>query len=222
MSIENIIVAIVTIVLVIMSIILHEISHGYAAYKMGDMTAKSMGRLSLNPLKHIDPFGSVLLPVVLYFTSGLVIGYAKPVPYNPNRFENKRKGEVIVGLAGPACNLVLAIIFAILGRAAKLLYFSTGGGALGYWLFVICASAVSVNLCLMFFNLIPLPPLDGSSIIAPFLSDKALHSYYKVQQYSLPILLGIIILFPMVFHFDPISVYLQFTAGNLTDLLLGL
>ncbi len=219
-DIASIAIKLVSVVLIILSIILHEIGHGYAALKMGDTTAKSQGRLSLNPLKHIDPFGSVILPLVLVFTSGFVIGYAKPVPYNPYRFKDKRKGELVVGLAGPATNLMLALVGAVLAFVIKTFLFPVSP-LMGYYAWEVAFQLVMVNLCLMFFNLIPLPPLDGSAIIAPFLSDKALQKYYQIQRYALPILLIVLIGIPMLTHFDPISIYLKATAGNLAALLLS-
>ena len=212
--------AIISVVLIIISIVCHEVGHGFAAYRMGDMTAKSKGRLSLNPLKHIDPFGSVLLPLILFLSGGPIIGYAKPVPYNPNRLRNRRIGELVVGLAGPGTNFILALIGAGVAFLAGLLF--DVEPVAGYWVWNIAAQFVIVNLCLMFFNLIPLPPLDGSSIIAPFLSDSAMKSYYKVQQYSLPILLVILILIPMMTSFDPVGWYIDNTAMKLGSLLLGM
>jgi Zn-dependent protease len=212
---------IISVILIIISIMLHEIGHGYAAFLMGDTTAKSQGRLTLNPLKHLDPFGSVLLPLILSITGGPIIGYAKPVPYNPYHFKNKRKGELIVGLAGPATNLVLALIGTLLAFLISNFLYPVSI-TVGYWAWQIAAQFVVVNLCLMFFNLIPLPPLDGSSIIAPFLNDKALAKYYQIQRYALPILLIVMILVPMIFNFNPIGIYINATAGNLSNLLLSL
>ena len=94
------------------AIILHEVAHGYVAYKLGDFTAKNQGRLSLNPLKHVDPFGTVILPAILILSGGPVFGYAKPVPYNPNNFKNKKTGDLLVGLAGPCANLLMASLTA--------------------------------------------------------------------------------------------------------------
>ncbi|NTU88819.1 MAG: site-2 protease family protein [Actinobacteria bacterium] len=212
--------AIISVVLIVISIVFHEVGHGFAAYRMGDTTAKSKGRLSLNPMKHIDPFGSVILPLILFLSGGPIIGYAKPVPYNPNRLKNRRKGELVVGLAGPGANFALALIGAGIAFLAELLF--SVDPTIGYWVWNIAAQFVIVNLCLMFFNLIPLPPLDGSSIIAPFLSEKGMKSYYKVQQYSLPILLIILILIPMMTSFDPVGWYIDNTAIRMGSWLLGM
>lgn len=211
---------IIIVVLVIFSIMLHEIGHGYVAYKLGDNTAKDQGRLTLNPFKHLDLFGSVLLPLMLAFTGAPIIGYAKPVPYNPNNLRNRRSGELAVGLAGPATNLILALIGTLLAHLAQMMYTTAPQFAYGFW--QVSVYFIEVNLFLMFFNLIPLPPLDGSSIIAPFLSDHALENYYKVQRYSMPILLIVMIVLPWLCNIDPVGWYLNHTALKLTNVLVKL
>ncbi len=199
----------------------HEVAHGYAAYRLGDPTAKSQGRLSLNPFAHVDLFGTILLPGLLMLMNGPIFGYAKPVPYNPTYFKDIRKGEAIVGLAGPAANLLMAVLAGVI---AWLLYpwayELVQSSELFVWFYLgFLPSFAMINLCLMFFNLLPIPPLDGSSIIAPFLSNRALVKYYQVQQYALPILMIALIAVPYVFHINPIGVFLNFTAGNLANLL---
>ncbi len=220
----NIIQIVVTVVLVIVSIVIHEVSHGWVAYKLGDPTAKNAGRLTLNPLKHLDPLGSFILPFVMSLSGGPVIGYAKPVPYNPRYFEDIRKGELLVGLSGPASNLAQALVGALLAAIVRALFGTFGAddvaaGILSF-LFYVATTYVFVNLVLMFFNLIPLPPLDGSSIIAVFLNDKQLQTYYKVQQYSLFILLLLFFGVPMLTGLNPVGAYLSATAGNLYSLLI--
>ena len=215
----DIILGIIKVLAFVPAIVVHECAHGFAAYKLGDPTAKNGGRLTLNPLKHVDLFGTVIIPGLLILSNaGFVFGYAKPVPYNPSYFKDIRKGEVIVGLAGPASNIVMSIIGAAVTWLAVLL----GSGdmiTLCVWYFGVYFC--SVNLCLAFFNLLPIPPLDGSSIIAPLLSDRALASYYKVQQYGMFILLVLIIGIPYLFpNLDILSWYLQLTAGNLSSLML--
>lgn len=147
-----------TIVVLIFSIILHEVAHGYAAFALGDRTAKDAGRLTMNPLPHIDPIGSVLIPATLVLTqAGFMFGWAKPVPYNPYNLKNQRWGEAIVAVAGIATNLLIAFIFAIVARVAF---------GLGHDMFAeLAASIVLVNLFLGIFNLIPIPPLDGFGVI---------------------------------------------------------
>ena len=147
-----------TIVVLILSIIIHEVAHGYAAYSLGDPTAKLAGRLTLNPLPHIDLFGSILIPGLLVLSgSSMLFGWAKPVPYNPYNLNNARWGEAIVGFAGVGTNLLLAVIFALIAR------FSFGTDL---EMFVAPAATISfVNLFLGLFNLIPIPPLDGYTVL---------------------------------------------------------
>jgi Zn-dependent protease len=206
------------------AIMFHEVAHGLMAYKLGDPTAKSKGRLSLNPIKHVDPFGTVILPVLLLLAGGPIFGYAKPVPYNPNYFKNIRVGEVLTGLAGPGSNLIMGLIGAAVAfvitrfepSAIMTIYYPT---TIAGWTVFACYLFTMINFCLMMFNLLPIPPLDGSSIIAPFLSDKALKQYYSIQQYAMPVLMILLIAVPYVLHFSPISIYIDATAGNLTRLL---
>lgn len=160
----NAILVIFQLVVILYSIILHEVSHGFAALKLGDDTAKRMGRLTLNPLKHLDPVGSVFLPVFLYLTTQgkFVFGWAKPVPYNPMFLKNPRRDSAFLALAGPLANFSLALIF---GLPLRLI---------NYWpvlsmLIPFFSIIVFYNLILAIFNLIPIPPLDGSKILFYFL-----------------------------------------------------
>ncbi len=204
------------------AIVLHEVSHGYMAFRLGDPTAKAMGRLSLNPAKHVDLFGTIILPAMLILAGGPVFGYAKPVPYNPRYFKDKRKGDLLVGLAGPAANLVMALVGSALMWLAYWLINANGVAIMNnqllydvvnyLWLFLYLF--VLVNLYLMFFNLLPIPPLDGSSIFAFLLPEKYLPTYYKVEQYAMPVFLILVIVLPYVLNVNPISAYLRFTAGN--------
>ena len=155
-----------TIIILILSVIMHEVAHGYAAYALGDQTAKRAGRLTLNPLAHIDLFGSIIIPAVLVLSNaGILFGWAKPVPYNPYNLRNQRWGEAIVGAAGVATNILLALIFAGITRLASIE---------GYTAFAtLAATVVFVNLSLGFFNLIPIPPLDGYTVLRGILPSKA-------------------------------------------------
>ncbi len=141
----------------ILSVVIHEVSHGYMALRLGDPTAKYAGRLTLNPLKHIDPIGSVLVPIVTTFM-GIAFGWAKPVPYNPDNFRqtplNRRWGEAIVALAGPFSNIAIALVFALLAH-----YIPTPE------IIALCSLIVLVNITLAIFNLVPVPPLDGSKVL---------------------------------------------------------
>jgi Zn-dependent protease len=147
-----------TIAVLILSIIVHEVAHGYAAYALGDPTAKLAGRLTLNPLPHIDLVGSVLIPGFLVLTqAGFLFGWAKPVPYNPYNLKNQRWGEAIVGAAGVATNLAIAVIFAVVARMSYAAGFSDFAD--------LALIIVFTNLFLGLFNLVPLPPLDGFTVL---------------------------------------------------------
>jgi len=132
------------------SIILHEISHGYVAYRLGDPTAKYEGRLTLNPISHIDPIGTILLPILTLYTAGFVLGWAKPVPYNPYNLKNPQRDSIYIALAGPLTNILLVLIFTFLYKIFPSNIFLFG---------------LRINLVLAFFNLLPIPPLDGSKIL---------------------------------------------------------
>ncbi len=202
------------------ALVLHEVAHGLAAYKLGDPTAKRAGRLSLNPLKHIDPLGTVLLPLMLMIAHMPMFGYAKPVPYDPHYFKDARTGDFITGIAGPLANLLLAGAAALLAWAL----YDVAPGLLSNELFRIfyltfLPMFALTNLYLMFFNLLPIPPLDGSSIFALLLPKRYLPRYYSIQQYAFPVFMIVIIVFPYLFGFNPFSWYLDLTAGNLANLL---
>lgn len=218
----HIVIIVCSILAFVPALVFHEFMHGFAAYLLGDKTAASQGRLSLNPLKHLDPFGTVILPGLLILMGGPIFGYAKPVPYNPRNFKDPRKGDLIVGLAGPMGNFLLAAIAAIIYAVMGLFYTPSGidFALIIYALYL--PLLITTNLYLMFFNLLPIPPLDGSSIFALILPRKYLPKYYQIQRYALPIFLVVLFLVPYVLHIDIVGIYLQVTAGNLATLLMGL
>ncbi|MFZ2521951.1 MAG: site-2 protease family protein [Minisyncoccia bacterium] len=149
-------------IIFIFSVIIHEVSHGFMAYKLGDNTAKFAGRLTLNPIPHIDLFGSIILPLFLVLSgSSMVVGWAKPVPFNPYNLKNQRWGEAMVAIAGPLSNIFLAVIFGILIRVAVF------PSLLSPFIYI-----VLVNLLLATFNLVPIPPLDGSKILFSLFPNK--------------------------------------------------
>lgn len=215
MTPERIFIILIELVCIVFSIMVHEIAHGYAAFRLGDPTAKRAGRLTLNPAKHLDPFGSVLLPLIMSFIGGPIFAYAKPVPYNPTYFKDRKKGELIVAFAGPASNLLQAFAGAGLCLVAQLVFspaMPEAGIAALQWLYRIGYYYCLINLVLLFFNIIPLPPLDGASIVTAFLTPAGMEKFYKVKQYSMFILLALLFLVPMVTPWDPLGWYLRHTA----------
>lgn len=163
-------------IILIFSAIVHEVSHGLMAERLGDSTARDMGRITLNPISHIDPYGTILLPLLLYYGTGgrFFFGAAKPVPVNFDRLRPKKLGMALVALAGPFSNFILAIIFVI---PIKLNLVNSISGP-------ILLEAIIINLMLGVFNLIPIPPLDGSKIVASFLPDKWINTILSWEKYG--------------------------------------
>ena len=176
----------ISVVLVMFSAILHEVAHGWMALKLGDPTAKEAGRLTLDPRAHLDGFGSVALPLIMAAMGGPVFAFAKPVPYDPRRLRNPGKDDALVALAGPVSNILQALLGTALVYAVwNLGYDAVASGALAYevlfWAMRMATTYVYVNLTLAFFNLIPLPPLDGSKILFSLLPDRI---YYFILRYE--------------------------------------
>ena len=179
-----------SIIVLIFSVVVHEVSHGYAALYLGDTTAKYAGRLTLNPIKHLDLFGSIIIPLLLIILPGSIIfGWAKPVPYNPYNLRNRRWGEVYVALAGPLSNLVIAMIF---GTIVKFGTFSFPAPFIEISIVI-----VLINIVLAIFNLIPIPPLDGSKILFGILPQQAQKIRYFLERFGF-----FIILFFVLFLWD--------------------
>jgi len=194
------------IIILIMSIVIHEYAHGYTAYLLGDNTARLSGRLTLNPIKHLDLFGSIILPLLLIvMNAGFVIGWAKPVPYNPNNLRDIKKGTFLVAIAGILANLTIAIIFGLLIRFAPL--FISPIMAVSFY--KITSIIVVLNLVLVIFNLIPIPPLDGSKILFSYMPLKYRYIENFLEKWGMILLLFFIIflwvkvapLIFIVFHF---------------------
>ena len=173
----------ITLVILLFSVVLHELSHGIVADRLGDHTARHMGRLTLNPIPHIDPFGSILLPLFLFLVgSPIIFGAAKPVPVNFFNLRNPKRDMALVSLAGPATNFLLALAFALPIRFG-LINQSAGLG------FEILVQAVLLNLVLGIFNLLPIPPLDGSKILGSFLSDDLMYKLLAMERYGFLIII---------------------------------
>ena len=185
---------IIVLVIVVISVILHELAHGIVAYWLGDDTAKEAGRLTLNPLKHIDPYMSILVPVILYILKAPVFGGAKPVPINPQNLKWKEWGMALVAIAGPLTNLLLAFVFFVIGHFTGWLY-----GAGGELVAFIFTEFVFVNLGFMIFNILPIPPLDGSRVLYAIAPDGFRRVLQNIERYGVIIIYGLILLFGEVF-----------------------
>lgn len=203
------------IVVLIFSIVLHEVAHGYMANWLGDPTARLQGRLTLNPVSHIDPLGSIILPGILLMTSSpLLIGYAKPVPYNPYNLRG-RYGEGLVAFAGPGTNILIALIFGLLIRF--------GGASLGPDLISAFAIIAYVNMLLALFNLIPVPPLDGSKVLSTLLgmvspSLERGYDAFRMNFERLGMLAGTLLILVLFYFLAP---YFGAVLMNLFALLTG-
>lgn len=172
---------VIQIAVIIFSIILHEVSHGAMANFLGDPTARLEGRLTLNPISHIDPVGSIIVPLISVFGGGFMFGWAKPVPYNPRNLKNQQWGEALVAGAGPATNLIIALFFGLVIHFA--VAFSVGSAPL----FEILKVIVISNIVLAIFNLVPIPPLDGSKLLFSVLPYHVRHNQFFrfLEQYGL-------------------------------------
>jgi Zn-dependent protease len=197
--------AALAIVPVILAITLHEAAHGYAALALGDTTARDRGRLSLNPLRHIDRTGTIVLPGILLITQLLTIhrvafmfGWAKPVPVSAWKFAHPRRGMAVVAIAGPAMNFFLAWLSALAIRM------TTDAGMDGVWA-TILFDFMLVNMVLGLFNLLPIPPLDGGRVVAGFLTDDLARGWAKLERYGLMIVLIALLVLPNVFDINPVG-----------------
>ena len=192
----------------VVSVVLHEVSHGVVANSLGDPTAKNAGRLTLNPIGHVDPVGSLLLPFLFIVSGGPVIGWAKPVPINPFMLKNQTWAPALVSLAGPGSNLLLALVFSLLVRFLPLETLSPlFSGAL--------VSIVQLNLYLALLNLLPIPPLDGSHLLFAFLPKSFEPLKMLLARYGFFILLFLVFLFP------PFLSFLSFLVRTLLIALVG-
>jgi len=201
-------------IVLIFSVMLHEVAHGFAALKLGDRTAKDAGRLTLNPLKHIDPIGSIILPIALYVLhSPVMLGWAKPVPYNPNNLSKDYKhGPLKVALAGPATNLFVAFVFGIALRFGGSYLPISAAALMGYIVFL--------NLNLAVFNLLPIPPLDGSKLLS-LISPSAAVFIERSGMTGLLLLMVFLYFFSGVISFVSAALFQLFAGANAVQMFIN-
>ncbi|MCL4359937.1 site-2 protease family protein [Patescibacteria group bacterium] len=198
----------ILLVVLIVSVMLHEIAHGFIADRLGDPTARVLGRLTLNPIPHIDLFGSIIVPLLMLLSgTGIIFGWAKPVPFDPFNLRNPRRDSALISLAGPATNMLIAIISAVLLRILFLFHAvlvqNVLTGALAYILYAILVPMITLNVVLAVFNLIPVAPLDGFKIVGGFLPEREAREWYQLERYGLIFLLFLI--FPIFGPVSPVS-----------------
>ncbi len=207
---DSFVIILVQLIILLMSVIIHEFAHGWMAYQLGDPTAKYAGRLTLNPLAHLDFVGSFLVPLICFWLGGFIFGWAKPVPFNPYNLKDQRWGPALVGGAGPLANLFIAIIFGLLIR------FIPQGDSLVFYNFIqIFTWIVFLNILLAVFNLIPVPPLDGSKILLAVLPERWSELRFFLERYGM-----FILIFVIVFAFRLILPFVNFIFKLLTGLTL--
>lgn len=219
MDLNNAAIIVFQLAVLLFSIMIHEVSHGAVALYLGDDTAKRLGRLTLNPIKHLDPFGSIILPLLLsiplfFGGSSVIVGWAKPVPYNPYNLKNPKKGAAIIGAAGPASNLILATVFALM------LHLPLTFGIGGEMLILAFSLIVLLNLLLAIFNLVPIPPLDGSKILFALLPNSWSNIQRTLEVHGflliiLFILFGLPLLRTVVFFIFGLLLFLTGAPPNL-------
>lgn len=177
------------IAILIMSVVVHEVSHGYVAELFGDPTARLQGRLTLNPVKHLDPIGSFLVPIITSMLGGFIIGWAKPVPYNPYNFKRERLGTALTAAAGALSNIFIAVLFGLLIRFAPAL------GIVSEPFMALAGTIVFINLILAIFNLIPIPPLDGSKVLFSILPYRFRGILDMMERYAIILIIFVVIFF---------------------------
>ena len=185
----DILFTIFSLLVLLFSVVIHELAHGSIAYSLGDLTAKYQGRLTLNPIKHLDLFGSIILPLVLFISgSPVLVGWAKPVPINPYNFRDQKWGSLKVAIAGPLTNLFLAIFFGLLIRFSPYSFIVSFEK-----FFILMAYVVSINIMLALFNLLPIPPLDGHWILFSFLPESFSVAKEFLQRYGFFLLIFLLV-----------------------------
>jgi len=174
---------------VIFAITLHEVAHGWVASKLGDNTARMLGRLTLNPIKHIDPIGTIIVPLAMVFMTGFAFGWAKPVPVNQRNLRNPKKDMVLVAIAGPLANVAMAILWVFF---LKLVHTTVSDPNILKGLMAMAQAGIIINLVLFVFNLFPIPPLDGSKVLAGFVPPSVSDIMDKIEPYGFFIIVGLL------------------------------
>ena len=175
---------------ILFAIIIHEVAHGWVASKLGDPTAKMLGRLTLNPIKHIDLVGTIIVPGILLFLGGFIFGWAKPVPITWQNLKNPKRDTALVAIAGPASNFLMAFFWAFITKWGYALQFSSP--KLATILVMMGGMGIMINIVLMLLNLIPIPPLDGSRVVSSFLPGPLAYQYNKIESYGFIILIALL------------------------------
>lgn len=179
---------------VLFAITVHEVAHGWVAQRLGDPTAMMLGRLTLNPIKHIDPIGTVVVPLLLMITGGFIFGWAKPVPITWENLKHPKRDMILVAAAGPGANFVMACFWAIVMKFAQTLpEVSPSAQSLAIGLFYMGAAGIRINIVLMVLNLLPIPPLDGGRVLAGFLPDPLAWKFSRIEPYGFIILLVLLV-----------------------------
>jgi Zn-dependent protease len=212
---SNTLVIIMQIVVLLFAVVVHEVSHGYVSYLFGDHTAKDQGRLTFNPISHLDPVMSVILPAFLIFSgSPFVIGGAKPVPIDPRYYKNQKRDLMLVSIAGPGSNFILAALSIILLAISVRLPFINFQNMQGLYLFI--KYMIIINVVLGVFNLVPIPPLDGSKIIMAFMPDDVAMKYESISPFGIFIIIGLLFLNFFDLIFRPVFIFLQYLINIVT------
>jgi len=203
----------ISIIPILFGIVLHEVAHGWTAYKLGDRTAMMLGRLSLNPIKHIDPVGTILVPTLLYLTAGFIFGWAKPVPIDWRNLKNPKRDTALVAIAGPAANLVMALFWGIMVFVATILASSLPG--LSNALINMAGIGIFINILLMVFNLIPIPPTDGGRIAVSVLPPQLGIPLSRIEPFGLIVIVLLIVSGIFAKVILPVASFISYFIFNL-------
>lgn len=201
----------------IFAITVHEVAHGYVANKLGDPTAKNLGRITLNPIKHIDPVGTIIIPGVLLMLGGIVFGWAKPVPVNWRNLGKIRRDMALVAAAGPFANLLMALLWAVVAKVGQGLYAAEYLRP-GFILFSMGSIGIQINFVLLILNLLPIPPLDGSRVVMSFLKGTAAIYYAKIEPFGFIILIGLLVIGLLNYVIMPAVVFSVRTVAMIFNL----